>query len=125
MIVVLVALLALAGAFAVKGLELPGAMVPDAGWIALTLGVCFSLLIGVGLITLVFYSSRKGYDEPPHLRASDNDQPNAGESSLRAALAGQFPAVIEIMPGRHWPARGEARTIPALRSSSSASGGRS
>jgi hypothetical protein len=33
------------------------------GWIALSLGVFFSILIGCGLMALTFYSSRHGYDE--------------------------------------------------------------
>jgi len=33
------------------------------GWIALSLGTFFSLLIGCGLMALMFYSSRSGYDE--------------------------------------------------------------
>jgi hypothetical protein len=33
------------------------------GWIALSLGVFFSLLVGCGLMALMFYSSRHGYDE--------------------------------------------------------------
>ena len=33
------------------------------GWIALGLGTFFSLIIGCGLMALVFYSSRHGYDE--------------------------------------------------------------
>ncbi|BBK31051.1 hypothetical protein EDC65_1508 [Stella humosa] len=33
------------------------------GWIALGLGVFFTLAIGGGLMALVFYSSRRGYDE--------------------------------------------------------------
>jgi uncharacterized membrane protein len=33
------------------------------GWIALGLGVFFSFVVGCGLMALVFYSSRKGYDE--------------------------------------------------------------
>jgi hypothetical protein len=33
------------------------------GWIALGLGVFFSVLIGCGLMALMFYSSRRGYDE--------------------------------------------------------------
>ncbi len=33
------------------------------GWIALGLGTFFSLIIGCGLMALVFYSSRYGYDE--------------------------------------------------------------
>ncbi len=34
-----------------------------AGWIAMILGVLASLAVGVGLMALVFYSSRRGYDE--------------------------------------------------------------
>ena len=33
------------------------------GWIALGLGTFFSLVIGCGLMALMFYSSRHGYDE--------------------------------------------------------------
>jgi len=33
------------------------------GWIALGLGTFFSLALGGGLMTLVFYSARKGYDD--------------------------------------------------------------
>jgi hypothetical protein len=40
------------------------ASVPTAGYVAMAFGAIFSLLVGVGLMALVFYSSRKGYDEP-------------------------------------------------------------
>lgn len=33
------------------------------GWIALTLGTLLSLAVGGGLMALVFYSARKGYDD--------------------------------------------------------------
>lgn len=33
------------------------------GWIALGLGTFLSLAVGGGLMALVFYSARKGYDE--------------------------------------------------------------
>ena len=33
------------------------------GWLALGLGVGFSLILGVGLMMLVFHSARRGYDE--------------------------------------------------------------
>jgi hypothetical protein len=33
------------------------------GWIALGLGTFFSLIIGCGLMALIFYSSRYGYDD--------------------------------------------------------------
>ena len=34
------------------------------GWIALVLGVLATLGLGIGLMTLVFISNRRGYDEP-------------------------------------------------------------
>ena len=33
------------------------------GWVALVLGVLVALLLGIGLMALVFISSRRGYDE--------------------------------------------------------------
>ena len=35
------------------------------GWIALILGVVVTLVVGIGLMALVFISNRRGYDEPP------------------------------------------------------------
>jgi hypothetical protein len=34
------------------------------GWFALVLGVLATLALGIGLMSLVFISSRQGYDEP-------------------------------------------------------------
>jgi hypothetical protein len=34
-----------------------------AGWLAMALGVIVTLALGVGLMTLVFISNRRGYDE--------------------------------------------------------------
>ena len=36
---------------------------PAWGWAALIAGAGFSLLVGFGLMALMFYSSRHGYDE--------------------------------------------------------------
>ena len=33
------------------------------GWTAMILGSVFSLVVGVGLMFLIFYSHRKGYDD--------------------------------------------------------------
>ena len=33
------------------------------GYVAMTLGIIFSLVIGCGLMALMFYSSRHGYDD--------------------------------------------------------------
>jgi hypothetical protein len=47
-----------------------GPPMPAVGYVAMTLGVVFSLVVGCGLMALLFYSSRHGYDEPPH---TEND----------------------------------------------------
>jgi hypothetical protein len=44
---------------------------PGWAWAALAFGVGLSLLVGFGLMALLFYSSRMGYDEPA--RPLDND----------------------------------------------------
>lgn len=36
------------------------------GWFALVLGVLATLALGIGLMALVFISSRRGYDERSH-----------------------------------------------------------
>jgi hypothetical protein len=33
------------------------------GWVAMALGIVFTLGLGVGLMALVFYSARHGYDD--------------------------------------------------------------
>lgn len=43
------------------------------GWIALGLGTFFSLAVGGGLMALVFYSARKGYDDRIEVDASHED----------------------------------------------------
>ena len=37
---------------------------PTTFYVAMALGVVFSLVIGCGLMALLFYSSRHGYDQP-------------------------------------------------------------
>jgi hypothetical protein len=36
-----------------------------AGWLAMGLGIVATLALGIGLMSLVFISSRRGYDEGP------------------------------------------------------------
>ena len=50
-----------------------GIDVPTSGYAAMVFGVFISLAIGFGLMALLFYSSRKGYDEPPVLVVPEND----------------------------------------------------
>ena len=40
---------------------------PAWGWMMMGLGIFFTLLVGGGLMALVFYSSRAGFDEPPEV----------------------------------------------------------
>jgi len=52
--------------------------VPTSGYVAMALGVIFSLVVGIGLMALIFYSSRAGYDEPAVLiEEPDLDQDEA------------------------------------------------
>jgi hypothetical protein len=46
------------------------------GWIALGLGTFFSLVIGCGLMALMFFSSRSGYDDAasPHFEKRREDE---------------------------------------------------
>jgi hypothetical protein len=64
LVVVLIALLVAASWFAVRSwTSIEGPPMPQVGYVAMMIGVVFSLLLGVALMTLLFYSSRHGYDE--------------------------------------------------------------
>ncbi len=58
-----------AGAFVSVG----GPPMPATGYIAMVLGIVFSLIIGCGLMALLFYSSRHGYDEPYQADGDNRD----------------------------------------------------
>jgi hypothetical protein len=45
--------------------------IPLWGWIAIVAGGGFSLVVGVGLMALMYYSSRHGYDD----RVQGRDEP--------------------------------------------------
>jgi hypothetical protein len=42
---------------------MPGTVLSVHGYIAMILGIFFALVIGCGLMGLMFYSSRYGYDD--------------------------------------------------------------
>jgi membrane glycosyltransferase len=68
--VLIVLLLMLAATFVIVYLgwtHAKDADVPISGYVAMAIGVIVSLAVGFGLMALIFYSSRKGYDEPPVL----------------------------------------------------------
>lgn len=71
-IVPLVGLLAASAWFAIYSWSaIEGPPVPTEGYVAMALGIVFSLVVGIGLMALVFYSSRHGYDAPPNLGSTD------------------------------------------------------
>jgi len=73
LVIVLLGLLIAAAAFAVRSwTSIEGPPLPEVGYVAMTIGVVFSLMIGIALMALLFYSSRHGYDE----RASRNTRAN-------------------------------------------------
>jgi hypothetical protein len=49
--------------YAISGLEDEFAAMNVHGWVALALGAVLTLLLGAGLMALVFFSARKGYDD--------------------------------------------------------------
>ena len=53
---------------------------PAWGWLMMGLGIFFSLLIGCGLMALIFYSNRAGFDETAQLDPdSDSDDGHRAE----------------------------------------------
>ena len=65
-ICILLALLAGAIYVGYVGCNLTDVEMPVTGWVAMGLGIFFSLVLGAGLMGLMFYSSRHGYDQPPY-----------------------------------------------------------
>jgi hypothetical protein len=45
-----------------------GPPMPAAGYVAMIFGIVFSLVVGCGLMALLFYSNRHGYDDPSRPR---------------------------------------------------------
>src|ERR1700744_5299453 len=64
----MVALLIVVAVMATLGWKSAGGTdVPPIGYAGMGGGILFSLVVGFGLMALVFYSSRAGYDEPAKL----------------------------------------------------------
>jgi hypothetical protein len=88
--IIIVLLALLAGTFVVVyvGWSLAkGTDVSPSGYVAMAFGVLASLGVGFGLMALIFYSSRKGYDDPPVLILPDGD----GDESRAASESKTSP----------------------------------
>ncbi len=78
LLVALFAVLAGAGWYASRAFtSVEGPPMPTIGYLAMALGAVLSLAVGCGLMALLFYSARHGYDEPfqPH-EDRDRDRPD-------------------------------------------------
>ena len=75
LLAVLLALLGLAIYFLYVGWDPaegdPGHQMSAAGYVAMALGIVVTLALGVGLMALVFHSSRKGHDRNADLTRED------------------------------------------------------
>lgn len=64
LVVPLVGILIAAGWMAARAwLVVQGPAMPTTGYVAMTLGIVLSLVVGCGLMALLFYSARHGYDD--------------------------------------------------------------
>src|SRR5262249_46272024 len=63
-VVAVIVLVAVLVTVAVMWEEIGDVELSTTGWVALVLGVLFATGLGVGLMALLFYSEREGYDDP-------------------------------------------------------------
>ena len=68
LIILLVGMLVAVGYFAYSAIAVAGEPFSAERYVALALGTAIAVVIGIGLMMLLFFSSRCGYDEPPHFR---------------------------------------------------------
>jgi hypothetical protein len=91
-LIVLLALLVFTGVIIYRGWALgDGTDVPAFGYAAMVFGVIISLAVGFGLMALIFYSSRAGYDEPPVLIAPDDDSGELKDDGAHARPGADRP----------------------------------
>ena len=64
-------------------MSVEGPPMPTAGYVAMILGVVFSIVVGCGLMALIFYSSRYGYDEPSHEVPRPSHEDGTGRPAQR------------------------------------------
>jgi hypothetical protein len=75
-IVVLLVLLGITVSWAIWGWEqTAGTAMGFHGWLAMILGIIFTLVVGCGLMALMFFSSRHGYDEAASDLSERNEHP--------------------------------------------------
>jgi hypothetical protein len=71
-VLVVLLVLAIVGVY-YSGTDDLAAGVSGAGMLAMTLGVLFTMAVGCGLMALIFFSSRRGYDQAASREPTDKD----------------------------------------------------
>ena len=69
--VAVVVTLAAAGVTAYTWISLSDVAISAAGYMALVAGSVLTLAVGAGLMFLMYYSNRAGFDDQPQLRVGD------------------------------------------------------
>lgn len=59
-----------------NGLE--GVEMAESGYLGAAIGTVATILLGIGLMALLFYSARRGYDERVGDRTAADDEPGQG-----------------------------------------------
>ena len=92
-LIILVALLIGTSAWAVSAWT---SDIPMSNWVALGFGGVFTLAVGCGLIALLFFSSRRGYDEHAIRTgaARSRHSSKSNQSSLRTLSIETSPARV-------------------------------
>jgi hypothetical protein len=72
--VAVVVTLAAAGVTAYTWVSLSDVSISAAGYIALVAGSVLTLAVGAGLMFLMYYSDRAGFDDQPQVRIGDAEQ---------------------------------------------------
>jgi hypothetical protein len=70
----LVLTVAIGGVYYYSGTDELASGVSGPGYLAMAFGVLFTIVVGAGLMGLIFYSSRRGYDDPPAVDPADRDR---------------------------------------------------
>ncbi|MGY4353822.1 hypothetical protein ACVW0J_000315 [Bradyrhizobium sp. i1.7.7] len=68
LVIILLGMLVAAGYFAYSAMAIEGEPIPTEGYVALALGAGFRHRRRHRPDDVAFFSSRRGYDEPPHFR---------------------------------------------------------
>ena len=63
---------------------------PITGYLAMALGIVFSLVVGCGLMALLFYSSRHGYDDQTGCLTTRIERPTCANAFSRSRGASLY-----------------------------------